>query len=115
MKYMSLKCYIKTTKNIVTPKLKLHTRTISRNSGQKIGCLFSHKYCTVECKVEKTDPPILYQIYDTSSNDSLSSKKLFLEVSFCRMSTSSKHICRTFDEIVYAHPAAILYRVTTDT
>ena len=39
----------------------------------------------------------------------ISSKKLFVEVSLCRMSTSSKHVLsNTFDEIFYAHPAAII-------
>ena len=40
----------------------------------------------------------------------ISSKNLFVEVSFRRMSTSSKHVSsNTFDEIFYAHPAAIIY------
>ena len=40
----------------------------------------------------------------------ISSKNLFVEVSFRRMSTSSKHVSsNTFDEIFYAHPTAIIY------
>ena len=55
---------------------------------------------------------------DTSSTEPFCRKKLFVEVSFCRTSTSSKHVSstsskhvssNTFDEIFYAHLVAILY------
>ena len=61
-----------------------------------------------------TNVPPLPWIYDTLSNDILSAepfrrKSFFVEVSFCRMSTSSKHVSsKTFDKIIYVHPAAIM-------
>ena len=40
----------------------------------------------------------------------ISSKNLFVELSFRRMSFSSKHVSsNTFDKMFYAHPAAIIY------
>ena len=61
-----------------------------------------------------TNVPPLPWINDTLSNDILSAepfrrKSFFVEVSFCRMSTSSKHVSsKTFDKIIYVHPAAIM-------
>ena len=108
--------YIQTTPPQAPATRHIHTQN-SCNSWETLQDLIRiRNSCFMDCfyMISMTSTSVLRDIQHFVERhfvySTISSKKLFIEVSFCRMSTSSKHVLsNTFDEIFCAHLATIIY------